>query len=93
VLWLDYMVVQGVDCEDAPSFVHAAVSGVRMAKRPREIAENFMMALSHGRKALCADRHRLLDFSLEDCWEEHAGLLLLALTRVEDLRTPPRPAV
>jgi hypothetical protein len=38
---------------DVPSFVHAAVKGVRMAKRPREIAESFMMALSHAREAFC----------------------------------------
>jgi hypothetical protein len=36
---------------NVPSFVHAAVSGVKRAKRPREMAENFMMALSHAREA------------------------------------------
>lgn len=30
-----------------PSLVHAALSGVRRANRPRERAENFMIALLH----------------------------------------------
>lgn len=37
---------------DSPSFVHAAVSGVKMARRPSESAENFMMALSHGQEVV-----------------------------------------
>ena len=37
---------------DIPSFVQAAVRGVRRARRPSDSTDNFMIALSGGLKSL-----------------------------------------
>ena len=79
-----------------PSFIHAALSGVRRANRPREIAENFILALSHARKPV-----GLVGTGGVMCLSEsakfpksHAGSFRWTVTRSrrKDLG-PPRPAL
>lgn len=80
------------ETENMPSFIHAALSGVRRANRPREIAENFIMALSHAREACWVGRHRRCGVSVRACKvsKSHAGSFG-STVRAADLG-PPRPA-